>query len=339
MTLSSKVLLTRAIMAYLLRRVPTLLLRRRLFSHVSVVSVPFGKGQTKKGVERGPKVILEEGMLLEKLRELDFEVDHFEVEPSEEDRARTRSNAPGLMNASQVSATCYRLAETVAPIAENDRFSLVLGGDHSISVGSINGLVSVWNHLGVVWVDAHPDLNSPVGSMTGNAHGMSALSSLKVLESPQGFEWLKSKVLPNRLVYIGIREIDPGEWKMLEQTRVKLFSIKDVDRLGIGKIMEMTNDYLQPGEDSPVHLSFDIDAFDPLVAPCTGTKVPGGLSLREGLYIGESLSDTKGLVGMDVVEFNPELGEKADVKVTLDTINILVTATLRKDRTRLRFNY
>eukprot|EP00118_Oscarella_pearsei_P008375 m.42719 g.42719 ORF g.42719 m.42719 type:complete len:167 (+) comp33380_c0_seq1:786-1286(+) len=145
------------------------------------------------------------------------------------------------------------------------------------------------------------------------------------------------RVPEENLVYIGIREIDPGEWMNIQSTRVKVFTMRDVDKLGISKVMEITKDHLKTDAGHPVHVSFDVDSFDPSVMACTGTKVPGGLTLREGLFIAETLAKTN-LVGMDVVEFNPQLGSEEEQRRALQTINTLIATILTGNRTKIPFN-
>lgn len=134
----------------------------------------------------------------------------------------------------------------------------------------------------------------------------------------KAFDWLKPTLKPNKIVYIGLRDVDAGEKKILKEHNIKCFSMHDVDRYGIGKVMEQIYDYL--GRKTPIHLSFDVDALDPSVAPSTGTPVRGGLTFREGHYICESIFETGRLVSMDMVEVNPELAD--DEVARQATVNV-----------------
>ena len=141
------------------------------------------------------------------------------------------------------------------------------------------------------------------------------------------FEWLKPCLKPNRIVYIGLRDVDAGEKKILKEQGIKAFSMHEVDKYGIGKVMEMTLDYL--GHDCPLHLSFDVDALDPSVAPATGTPVRGGLTFREGHFLCESVFETRRLVSLDIMEVNPSLGkDEASLVQTVDVGNSLIRAAM-----------
>ncbi|KAJ0296987.1 hypothetical protein COL922a_013994, partial [Colletotrichum nupharicola] len=163
--------------------------------------------------------------------------------------------------------------------------------------------------IGVIWVDAHADINIPEMSPSGNIHGMpmAFLTGLAKEEKKDIFGWLQENHLVNlrKLVYIGLRDVDRGEKKLLREHGIKAFSMHDVDRHGIGRVVEMALAHI--GNDTPIHLSFDVDALDPQYAPTTGTPVRGGLTLREGDFICECVHETGNLISMDLVEVNPSL--------------------------------
>lgn len=215
-----------------------------------------------------------------------------------------------------VSAVTQQLSSQVYSHAREGRFVLTLGGDHSIAIGTISGTAkAVRERLGremaVIWVDAHADINTPETSDSGNIHGMpvSFLTGLASDEKDKPFGWLESdqKISPAKLVYIGLRDVDRGEKKILRENNIKAFSMHDIDRHGIGKVMDMALGWI--GQDTPIHLSFDVDALDPMWAPSTGTPVRGGLTLREGDFIAECVHGTGSLVALDLVEVNPSLEE------------------------------
>jgi arginase len=169
----------------------------------------------------------------------------------------------------------------------------------------------------VIWVDAHADINTAETTESGNIHGM-PVSFLLGLGSPIAeFSWVKPALRADRLVYIGLRDVDAGEKRLLREAGVKAFSMTDVDRHGIGRVVELALDAVNPGRDRPIHLSFDVDALDPSVAPSTGTPVRGGLTFREGHYICEAIHETGLLVAMDLMEVNPSLSDAADVETTV----------------------
>jgi arginase len=137
----------------------------------------------------------------------------------------------------------------------------------------------------------------------------------------EAFNWLKPCLDPSRIVYVGLRDVDSAEKKLIKEHGIKAFSMHEVDRYGIGKVMEMVLDYLGPG--CPLHLSFDVDALDPSVAPATGTPVRGGLTFREGHFLCESVYETGRLVSLDIMEVNPSLGaDEASLVQTVDVIYV-----------------
>jgi len=131
------------------------------------------------------------------------------------------------------------------------------------------------------------------------------------------FSWVPTILKPERLVYIGLRDVDAGEKKILREHNIKAFSMHEVDKYGIGKVVEMALDHVNPKRDRPIHLSFDVDALDPSVAPSTGTPVRGGLTFREGHYICEAVCETGLLVGLDIMEVNPSLADEDSVRQTV----------------------
>lgn len=213
-----------------------------------------------------------------------------------------------------VSAVTKTLADQVYEHARKGRLVLTLGGDHSIAIGTIAGSARatrerIGREIAVVWVDAHADINTPETSDSGNIHGMPVafLTGLAKEKDPSIFGWISDehRIPVSKLVYIGLRDIDRGEKKILRDHGIKAFSMHDIDRHGIGKVMDMALGWI--GSDTPIHLSFDVDALDPMWAPSTGTPVRGGLTLREGDFIAECVAATGSLVALDLVEVNPSL--------------------------------
>jgi arginase len=240
-----------------------------------------------------------------------------------------------MKNPLAVSAVTRKISDQVYTQAKEGRLVLTLGGDHSIAIGTVSGTAKAirerlnGREMAVIWVDAHADINTPETSDSGNIHGMPVafLTGLAKGGTEGVFGWLKEDHLISvkRLVYIGLRDVDRGEKKILRDHGIKAFSMHDIDRCapfpiptclyckwranllrhGIGKVMEMALGHI--GNDTPIHLSFDVDALDPLWAPSTGTPVRGGLTLREGDYIAECVHETGSLIAMDLVEVNPTL--------------------------------
>lgn len=164
----------------------------------------------------------------------------------------------------------------------------------------------------MLWVDAHADINTPDGSPSGNMHGMPVALLMKLVDgaSMPGGSWLADvpALDPSRIVYVGLRDVDVFERKMIAKHGIKSFSMREVDKYGIGRVMEEALDHVNKGGLRPLHMSYDIDAVDPSIAPETGTKVHGGLSFREAHYVAEEAALSGLLSSMDMVEVNPSLG-------------------------------
>jgi arginase len=236
----------------------------------------------------------------------------------------------GMKKPRAVSAVTEALSKQVYDHAKEGRFVLTLGGDHSIAIGTISGTAKAirertGREMAVIWVDAHADINTPETSDSGNIHGMPVafLTGLASDKPDAPFGWIKDehRVSVKKLVYIGLRDVDRGEKKILRENGIKAFSMHDIDRHGIGKVMDMALGWI--GSDTPIHLSFDIDALDPRFAPSTGTAVRGGLTLREGDFIAECVHETGSLVALDLVEVNPSLEEEGAAETVRSGVSIV----------------
>lgn len=301
---------------------------------VGIVGAGFNGGQPHGGVEQGPIKLIEYG-LIDQLTELGWEVDFDEKFPDYEhlnperviDPSAPKFNVGKLKNAEYVSKVCESIHHTVRGHCEKGSLALTLGGDHSVAMGTVSGSAAVYPNLGVVWVDAHADINTPETTISGNLHGMPVAFLSGLAGEIPYYDWLKPCLPLNRIVYIGLRDLDAGEKKILKDNQIKAFSMHEVDKYGIGKVMEMALDFL--GRDSPIHLSFDVDGLDPTVCPATGTPVRGGLSFREGHYICEIVQETGNLVAVDIVEVNPALAaDKTSLMTTVEVGCSLVRAAL-----------
>jgi len=229
-----------------------------------------------------------------------------------------RHAAGAVRNAAAVGAANERICAAACDAAEAGRFVLTVGGDHSVAMGSVAGVLTARPALGVVWVDAHADINAPETSPSGNIHGMPLAFLMRHFVDPaqvEGFGWLqRTPVLSaSSLVYVGLRDLDAGEKRAIRALGIRAFTMRDVDRFGIGRVMDMALEHLLEGfpHGRPLHLSYDIDAVDPELAPATGTRVPGGLTLREAHYVAESLAESGLLGSLDMVEVNPALSRGA----------------------------
>ncbi|KAI0071551.1 arginase [Panus rudis PR-1116 ss-1] len=283
---------------------------------VAIVGCPFSGGQPKPGVDKGAIHLVEAG-LPQQLAELGWKVRFDGHHQFEEISAENDPPIGKLKNPRLVSRVCEAVAKVVGGHAKNGELPLTLGGDHSLAMGTISGTLDQYPDACVVWVDAHADINTPETTDTGNIHGMPVSFLLGLDTSIPEFAWVKPALKANRLVYIGLRDVDAGEKKILRDNGIKAFSMHEVDKYGIGKVVEMALDHVNPNRDRPIHLSFDVDALDPTVAPSTGTPVRGGLTFREGHYICEAIWETGLLVALDIMEVNPSLSSAEHVNQTV----------------------
>jgi len=228
-----------------------------------------------------------------------------------------------------VSQVNQEVANVVADHASKGQLVVTLGGDHSLALGTVSGTFEKHPDACLIWIDAHADINTPETTESGNLHGcpVSFLLGLKGTNIPE-FSWIKPVLKPDRLVYIGLRDVDEGEKKILRESGIKAFSMHHVDKWGINGVLERALDAVNPNRDRPIHLSFDVDALDPSVAPSTGTPVRGGLTFREGHYICEFIAETGLLVSLDIMEVNPSLLGKNDVDLTVSIGRSLARSAL-----------
>ncbi|KAL4868905.1 arginase [Aspergillus spectabilis] len=304
-------------------------------SELGVVAVGFNGGQCKLGVEAAPMALIEAGLLDQLRDDLDYKIYYDDtVHYYEKEIPESDPDHRGMKKPRAVSAVTETLSSQVYQHSKEGKFTLTLGGDHSIAIGSISGIARatrerLGREIGVIWVDAHADINIPEMSPSGNIHGMpmAFLTGLAKEEKKDIFGWLQEdhRVNLRKLVYIGLRDVDRGEKKLLREHGIKAFSMHDVDRHGIGRVVEMALAHI--GSDTPIHLSFDVDALDPQWAPSTGTPVRGGLTLREGDFICECVHETGNLISMDLVEVNPSL-EAVGASETIRTGCSLVRSAL-----------
>ncbi|KAJ7749559.1 Ureohydrolase [Mycena maculata] len=293
----------------------------------AIVGCPFSGGQPRVGVDQGPIHMVEAG-LVEQLTELGWKVKFDGHHQFEEVNGITDPPIGKLKNPRLVSTVTEAVAKAVGGHANKGELPVTLGGDHSLAMGTISGTLDAHPDACVIWIDAHADINTAESTDSGNIHGM-PVSFLLGLGSPiPEFGWVKPILKPERLVYIGLRDVDAGEKRILKENKIKAFSMHEVDKYGIGKVVEMALDHVNPKRAFPIHLSFDVDALDPSVAPSTGTPVRGGLTFREGHYICEAIWETGLLVALDLMEVNPSLADAASVKQTVAVGCSLVRAAL-----------
>ncbi|RLN58896.1 hypothetical protein BBJ29_000200 [Phytophthora kernoviae] len=302
---------------------------------VSVIGAPMTYGQPLLGTDSGPdllreaglhKVLVDLGWSVEETGNLNFHPPTRNDPVLDPRYGKAKQSYP-------VGNGTKQLYEVFKQKASEGKFCLVLGGDHTIGAGSLAGLLSVHPDAGVIWVDAHADINTPTDSDSGNMHGMPISFLMKdMVDSSKipGFEWLINgpTINPDQLVYVGLRDVDDFERHVIREKGIKAFSMQDVDRYGIGKTMEMALDHLCGKKQRPIHMSYDIDAVDPLVAPSTGTRVRGGLTWREAHYVAEAVAETNLLVGLDMVEVNPTLAPGDGAQITVDMALLLISSAM-----------
>jgi arginase len=205
----------------------------------------------------------------------------------------------------QIRATCERVAGLVEGAARDDYLPLVLGGDHSVALGSLAGMARALGHGGVLWIDAHGDLNSPETTPSGNVHGMVLAAALGRAGPLFAEGWGMPAVQPARVALLGVRSLDAGERELLQSLDARVFTMSEVDRLGVERcVRESLAHIAGPGF---VHVSLDMDVVDPDVAPGVGTPVRGGLSYREAHLTLELVAESGLVTSLDVVEVNPIL--------------------------------
>ncbi|WP_153723080.1 arginase [Sporosarcina cascadiensis] len=287
--------------------------------NISMIGVPLDFGQSRRGVDMGPSAIRYAGAA-ERLKDLGCRVtDEGNIAISAVQENHCFDS--GLKNLQEVTSATEELAAAVSRIVKEKRFPLVLGGDHSIAIGTLAGLAAHYQNLGVIWYDAHADLNTSETSPSGNIHGMPLAVSIGLgHENLVNVHHEGAKVDPRNIVIIGARALDPGERKLIKEKGVKVFTMHEIDRYGMTAVIQQTLDYLASRQVDGVHLSLDLDGLDPLYAPGVGTPVPGGITYRESHLAMELLEDAGVITSAEFVEVNPILdkyNKTADVAVGL----------------------
>lgn len=277
---------------------------------IQIINVPLDLGASRRGTDAGPSAFRIAG-LRGAIEQLGYRVlDDVDIAAPVGSRKPTDTR---MRFKNEILAVCKQLAECTRDALDACSFPLVIGGDHSISMGSVSGVSYHFGRqqqkLGVIWFDAHGDMNLPDTSPSGNIHGMPLAHLLG-----HGDEELSNilgdspAVSPENVALVGIRDIDRGEREFLNASGVTTFTMRDIDLLGMAEVSKRARKVASSGT-AGYHLSFDLDGCDPEVFPGTGTLVPGGISYREAhLFLEDCAADGK-MVSMDVVELNPFLDE------------------------------
>jgi arginase len=279
---------------------------------VHIIGVPLDLGAGRRGVGMGPSAVRIAG-LAERLADLGrLVVDRGDVAaPIPE--TRTPGNARKKF-VREIARVCQRLHQMSLASLTDGALPVVLGGDHSVAAGSVAAAAvhagTRQQTLGLLWVDAHADMNTPATSPSGNVHGMplSALLGGEPVELARIGE-LSPKMSPAHTVLFGVRNLDQRERERVQETGVRVFTMKDIDRLGIASAAEQAI-AAAGGDAAALHVSFDLDVCDPTIAPGVGTPVKGGLNYREAHLLMEMLADSGRLTSLDMVEVNPILDQR-----------------------------
>jgi arginase len=276
---------------------------------IDIIGVPLDFGTDKRGVDLGPDAIRYAG-LHQRVRELGHGVkDRGDVPVPIRDELEVGD--PRLRYLEPILAVQQELMRRVQESALAGRLPLILGGDHSVGLGSIAGVAQAFpgEAVGVIWVDTHGDFNVAETTPSGNIHGMPLAAACGYGDErlvTLGVPGVRGFVRPENVAVVGARELDAGERELMKEAGVSVFSMAAVDRLGIHDVMKEA--IAVAGSDTRgIHLSFDLDVIDPQFAPGVGTPAPGGLTIREAHVVMELVAATDRLLGVDIVEVNPIL--------------------------------
>ncbi|MDJ0657435.1 MAG: arginase [Xanthomonadales bacterium] len=276
---------------------------------IHILGVPMDLGASRRGTDMGPSALRIAGMR-DQLRAMGYQVGVEEdiAVPAMETRSEASVNAHFK---EEILAVCTRLSECVDQTLDNGAVPLVIGGDHSIAMGTIAGVTRHYARreqtIGLLWFDAHGDMNTPETSPSGNIHGMPLAHvlghGLPELVNLAGFSPM---VKPENVALVGIRDIDDGERAVIRRSGIHAYTMREIDEKGMATVAQEVIDVLTNGT-AGFHVSFDVDGCDPSVIPGSGTLVPGGVNFRETHLLLENCADSRQMVSMEVVELNPFL--------------------------------
>ena len=280
---------------------------------IQIIGVPLDLGASRRGTDAGPSAMRIAGLELE-LEKMGYELSAGSdiTVPPFESRIAREEISPRFKK--EILQVCRDLADSTYKAINNGNFPLIIGGDHSIAMGSVSAVSAYYKEqeqdIGLIWFDAHGDMNTPESSNSGNVHGM-PLAHLLGDGDADLVNILKSgrKVKPENTVLIGIRDIDSKEQELIKKSGIHTYTMRDIDERGMSVISKEALEIVTTNTVG-FHLSFDLDGCDPTVIPGTGTKVPGGVNYREAHLLLEHCAESQKMLAMDVVELNPFLDEK-----------------------------
>lgn len=301
----------------------TLMFRRALAPRIiRLIGVPLDLGASRRGVDMGPSAVRIAGItaMLKGLGCTVHDVGNVPV-PQRETFPAATGPAHELR---AITAVCRELADRTADAIRKDEFPIVMGGDHSLGAGSVAGVATAFaergQRIGLIWLDAHADINTPATSLSGNVHGMPVAHLLGEGDSDMAsIAMPKPAILAEHLVYVGLRDLDTAEVDSINAKGILAFTMRDIDERGLVAVMREAIARASNGT-SGIYVSCDADWIDPNDAPGVGTPVRGGATYREAHLAMEMLSDSAKMVGMDIVEINPVLdrmNSTADLMVGL----------------------
>lgn len=281
---------------------------------VSILGVPMDLGAGRRGTDMGPSAVRLGGLHRNLARAgFDDVRDLGDVDvPAVETLRGDHENAKHV---NEIAEACRATARQVRRALAGGRVPIVLGGDHSLAAGSVSGVSAHFRKskqkIGLLWIDAHGDINTPETTRSGNVHGMPLAALLGLGPAPlTKIEGSFRKVDPDRVALVGIRDLDPGERDTLRELGCRVFTMTEIDERGIAAAMRDAIRVVSGPEAGPFHVSFDLDGVDPDFAPGVGTAVEGGLTYREAHFAMELVAETQRMSSMDVVEINPVFDEK-----------------------------
>ena len=280
-------------------------------SHIAVIGAPLDLGAGRRGVDMGPSAV-RVANLNGRLVELGYHVEDLGNVPVVQPESQPEGH-PDAKYLPQITETCTRLAEMVEGTLAQGKFPLILGGDHSVAVGTVSGVSKYFRarqeKVGIIWIDAHTDMNTPDTSPSGNVHGMPLACCIGIGPAElTGIFGYSPKVDPANVALVGIRSVDGDERKNVQHSGVHVFTMRDIDERGLGPVIEEAIRIATSGTFG-FHVSLDMDAVDPQEAPGVGTPVRGGITYREAHLAMETLNDTGRMLSMEVVEVNPVIDE------------------------------
>ena len=290
---------------------------------IRIFGVPMDLGQGRRGVDMGPSAVRYAG-LQKRLERLGYQViDSGNITVHQAEELEDEIKAPDIAGLAhylpEVGVVCRQIYDATRACARKKEHFIFVGGDHSISIGTVSGMVDEDEPLGLIWIDAHGDFNTPSTSPSGNIHGMPVAALLGMgpeILSRIGAKYPKLK--PEQVVMIGIRDLDDTERHNLRTAGIKVYTMRDIDEHGIASVTRQALIYLNKYK--TLHVSFDLDSLEPEIAPGVGTPVPGGLTYREAHLLMEILADTQKVRSLDIVEINTILDERnatAEIAVEL----------------------